>query len=240
MFQDYLKQYRAIITEDNPNNGICFDGVVDPARYFINKKRLMFLLKETNGNKNNGERNESLSDWDYMEWVRKQSDACEPLYRSVYRNIAMWAKMFDVCANEHRELVTSEFIDDSGIIVDKRLLTSLKNIAIVNLKKSWGTEQTDWYQMKQYLEDSSRRKILLHQIEELRPTIVLCGGTFDFAQQIFGKGCAVLEKESPSGQKICFFEAENTIFVQCYHPSRPGWSRHESFEHIKNIFNAIL
>lgn len=240
MFKEYLKQYRSIITENNPNNGICYDGAVDPVRYFSNKNRLLFLLKETNGNNNNGGHNEILSDWDYMEWVRNQADAIEPLYRSVYRNIAMWSKMFAVCANEQRNLMEDEFIDDDGVIIDAGLLNSLKNIAIVNLKKSWGVEQTDWYQMKEYLKDTQRKEILLYQMEELKPTIVLCGGTFDFALQIFGKDAEVVVKETPSGQTVSFFAKNETIFVQCYHPSRPGWSRLKSFEHMKNIFDAIM
>ena len=240
MFKAFLEAHREIIIEPNAHNGICFDGAVDTLRYFKNKQRLVFLLKETNGNKNNGERNENLTDWDYMEWVRKQSDGIEPLYRSVYRNIAMWSKMFCVYAKEQREPVLSEFIDNCGIVVNRQLLDSLKDIAIINLKKSWGVEQTDWNQMKQYLENPRRQEILLHQMAELKPTLVLCGGTFDFAHQIFGGNCNISKVMIPSGQKVCFFKVNDIIFVQCYHPSRPGWSRKNSFEHIKNIFSVVL
>lgn len=138
MFKEYLNQYRTIITENNPNNGICYDGAVDPSQYFSKRNRLMFLLKETNGNNNNGEHNEILFDWDYMEWVRKQANGSEPLYRSVYRNIAMWSKMFNVYANENREPVESEFLDNGSIIIDKSLLNSLRDVAIVNLIKKLG------------------------------------------------------------------------------------------------------
>lgn len=60
MFKAYLEQYRDIITENNPNNGICFDGAVSPDDYFTREHRPMFLLKETKGNNNNGERNAIL------------------------------------------------------------------------------------------------------------------------------------------------------------------------------------
>lgn len=240
MFKSYLQARRETITENNPQNGICFDGAVDPPRYFANEIRLAFLLKETNGNKNNGEHNEILEDWDYMKWVNRQADNIEPLYRSVYRNVAMWAKMFAVRTRGQRELDASEFIDENGIVVNEALLDSLKDIAIINLKKSWGVEQTDWYQMKQYLENPERRDILIYQIEALKPTVVLCGGTFDFAYEIFGEGCSISEIVSQSGQKVCFFKVNEILFVQCYHPSRPGWSRYKSFDHIKNIFDVVL
>ena len=241
MFKEYLEQYRGIITENNPDNGICFDGAVRPDVFFARERRLMFLLKETNGNNNNGERNDVLTDWDYMEWVRMQAEQAEPLYRSVFRNIAMWSRMFEVVNDEERELVVSEFMDENGLIIDKSLCASLKNIAIVNLKKSWGVEQTDWYKMQEYLEsDNQRREILLHQVEILKPTIVLCGGTFDFAQSIFGNTECVKEAKGLDGQKNRYFEHDLTTFVECYHPSRPGWSRVDSFNYVKNIFKYFL
>lgn len=241
MFKDFLKRYRETITENNPNNGICFDGAVSPDDYFTHENRLMFLLKETNGNNNNGERNDVLADWDYMEWVRMQAEQTEPLYRSVFRNIAMWSRMFEVFTAEEREPVESEFIDENGLTIDKPLCASLKNIAIVNLKKSWGVEQTDWYKMKEYLEsDNQRKEILLHQVNILKPTIVLCGGTFDFAQSIFGNTECMKEVEGFVGQKIRYFEYNSTAFVDCYHPSRPGWSRVDSFNYVNNIFKYFF
>lgn len=96
MFKEYLNQFRELITANNPDNGICYDGVVDKEHYFSKEKRLMFLLTETNGNDNNGRRNDVLNDWEYMAWVYNQALMKEPLYRSVYRNISMWSRMFNI------------------------------------------------------------------------------------------------------------------------------------------------
>ena len=234
MFKEYLKQYREIITDNNPNNGICFDGVVSE-HFFSRDKRLMLLLKETNGNDNNGDRNDVLTDWNYMDWVYKQALQEEPLYRSVYRNIAMWSRMFNICIDEKRMPEVVELIDENGIIVDDKLCGSLLNVSIVNLKKSWGTESTDWNEMDKYLDNSQRREILKHQLSELKPTLVLCGGTFDFAKKVF-----VNDAEEKIKNGVRFFERESTIFANCYHPSRPGWSREDSFNHANNIFKTFL
>lgn len=241
MFKDYLEKYRETITENNPNNGICFDGAVDRNCYFAREKRLMLLLKETNGNKNNGEKNEILGDWDYMKWVHDQANQKESLYRSVFRNIAMWARMFEIYIDEGREPAISEVIDENGLIIDRTLCESMLGIAIVNLKKSWGVEQTDWNKMKEYIDsDSKRKEILLHQFDVLKPSVVFCGGTFDFAKIVFDPKCCIKEIESLDGQKIKSFEYGTAIFVDCYHPSRPGWSRENSFIYANNIFKAIL
>ena len=235
MFKDYLNKFRGLITEENENNGICYDGVVDKEHYFAREKRLMFLLKETNGNDNNGDRNDVLNDWEYMGWVYNQALMKEPLYRSVYRNIAMWSRMFNVYADEKRTPEAYEFINENGIIIDEKLCNSLLDISIINLKKSWGNEATDWNKMDRYLDDKQRRQILRYQICELKPTLVLCGGTFDFAKKIFDNN---VEEKSQEG--IRYFVKDSSIFVSCYHPSKPGWSRQKSFDHIDRIFKNFI
>lgn len=235
MFREYLEQFRDVITENNTKNGICFDGVADRKQYFSREKRLMFLLKETNGNDNNGDKNDVLTDWDYMEWVRKQALREEPLYRSVYRNIAMWSRMFNIYTDEKRPPQKSELIDENGLILDDKLYRSLLDISVVNLKKSWGTESTDWNEMDKYLDEEKRREILHHQMDVLKPTLVFCGGTFDFAKKVFGNG---IEESQKNG--VRFFEFDSIVFVSCYHPSRPGWKREDSFNHANDILKTFL
>ena len=240
MFKDYLQQYRNSITACNPKNGICFDGAVDPERYFSKKPRLLFFLKETNGNNNDGSANIELSDWDYMQWVRDQACQKEPLYRSVYRNIAMWSKQFDMFAAGH-EPASNDLIDSNGLIINDDLCSALSGIALINLKKSWGKDQTDWSEMKRYLdEDALRREILVHQIDTLKPDLVLCGGTFDFVYDIFGGETPFHQVLCEDGQRIDYFQREETTFARCYHPSKPGWAREDSFTHANNIFRLYF
>lgn len=239
MFKEYLRQYRHEITEGNPNNGICFDGAVNPELFFAHNKRLMFLLKETNGNDMNGKRNNVTTDWDYMAWVQKQANGEEDLYRSAFRNIAMWSKMFNTYVIGKKPSI-DEFIDSNRLIINQALCKSLENIAIINLKKSWGTEQTDWNSMNAYLKDRVRKEILMNQVNVLKPMLVLCGGTFDFAYMIFGDNCQIQKQECANGSEIEFFIKEQTVFVKCYHPSRPGWSRQDSFNHMNAILGTLL
>ena len=116
MFKTYLETQRAIITEDNPNNGICFDGAVEPSQYFGNKCRLAFLLKETNGNKSNGERNEILSDWDYMEWVREQASNRVLLYNPFGRH--SFSAQSHICRSEN--FCKASFTRVIGLNQDRR------------------------------------------------------------------------------------------------------------------------
>lgn len=240
MFKDYLLPYRDSITEFDPKNGICFDGAVDPDHYLAKKPHLLYFLKETNGNNKDGSANTELSDWDYMQWVRDQACMKEPLYRSVYRNIAMWSRQFDLFTSGH-EPVIADLIDSNGLIINKELCGALYGIALINLKKSWGKEQTDWSQMKRYLEeDPLRREILIHQVDTLRPDLVLCGGTFDFVYNIFGSDNPYRQVICEDGQRVDYFRRGNAAFVNCCHPSKPGWAREDSFTHANNVFRLYF
>ena len=240
MFKEYLLQYRKAIVGDNENNGICFDGTPNPDRYFSKTPRLMFFLKETNGNNNDGTSATELTDWDYMSWVRDQATQKKSLYRAVYRNIAMWARQFDLYASGRRPQV-SDLIDSNGLIINKELCEALNGIAIINLKKSWGYEQTNWSDMNRYLEEVPQRKeLLLHQVEVLKPNLVLCGGTFDFVHRIFGEATPLQTFVCEDGQRLDYFHKNDTLFVSCYHPSKHGWAREKSFNHANNIFDLFF
>ena len=80
-----------VSTQETPN-GICFDGIVDEAVFYAQPKKVIFLLKETNGNDDRGETQESYSDWDYRGWLQHQQANDEPgdeensrvFYKSIY------------------------------------------------------------------------------------------------------------------------------------------------------------
>ena len=134
----------------------------------------------------------------------------------------MWAKQFDLYATGQRPKV-SDLIDSSGLIINAELCDALNGIPIINSKKSWGCEQTNWSDTNRYLEEVPQHKeILLHQVEVLAPDLALCGGTFDFVHGIFGNGIPIQTTICKDGQRIDFFQKANTIFASCYHPSKPG------------------
>lgn len=134
MFKEYLSQFRNVITDGNDNNGICFDGVVNPNVFKKQKKKLIFLLKETNGNNNDGTNCVYHEDWDYMKWVQEQANGEVGLYRSAFRNIAMWSKMFSEFV-EGKNPRIDEYIDIDGLKIDDEMRKSLEKIGIINLKK---------------------------------------------------------------------------------------------------------
>ena len=53
-------------------NGICYDGIIDETMFYSdgNSPRVIFLLKETNGNDPHGKAPDHL--WDYRDWLEHQ------------------------------------------------------------------------------------------------------------------------------------------------------------------------
>ena len=99
-------------TYETPN-GICFDGIVDEQVFNEQPKKVIFLLKEPNGNDSKGKAHECYADWDYRSWLQHQQANAEPggggdshaFYKTFY-NVCMWLDVFDdILAGESKVLL---------------------------------------------------------------------------------------------------------------------------------------
>ena len=93
--QSLLRENRtALLQADlstvSASNGICYDGIVDEAEFYSaqNSLRVIFLLKETNGNDKHGNTPEDLSDWHYRDY-QQATKGTEPLYRT-WPGVKFW------------------------------------------------------------------------------------------------------------------------------------------------------
>lgn len=83
--KDLLKNKQEVLLQadgstNNRENGICFDGIVDETCFDKQPKKVIFLLKETNGNDDKGQEPESYNEWDYRSWLQHQQANNEPVY----------------------------------------------------------------------------------------------------------------------------------------------------------------
>ena len=227
---------RKEILYGDENNGICYDGIVDEKSWRNTKYKLAFLLKETNGNDKNGEKIEVQSDWDYIGWIKKLSTKEEPLYPT-FRNIAMWSSVFfDIFENGETDM--GKYIDNSTLKITDELLSNLRKIAVVNLKKSWGTGSSDWNELDKHLSNDKIRSLLIKEMDLINADVVICGSNqvFDFALTIWGG--AKKEFSTPNGNTINYFETGKTVFVQFYHPACRK-KREVMFDYSKDTFAAL-
>lgn len=244
LFEDnYHGLIAADITTPVKKNGICYDGIVDEAEFEKCKltygANMVFLLKETNGNMSIRQSDgtivtmlpDVLPDWDYRRWLQEQQaggkHSDDPMYSNAfygaaYNKLCMWTELFyDTLADE--VLPFNEYKKTRYNEANFRNI--LKRTGVVNLKKTWGDQQTDWKDLYSYLwrnMDSIPQQVLRAEMEIISPDVVICGSrqTFDIVQNIFdGPVCRVM---LPDGTPFDYMEKNRIIYIDFYHPSCRG------------------
>jgi len=249
------KLLSADITTPVKQNGICFDGIIDEEEFDKCAKKVIFLLKETNGNstiKSDDGTNktglpEALPDWDYRKWLQEQQaygyesyngfDSSR-FYGFTFNKICMWVDVFCDCLSG-----VDESFDDykKSRYNETNFRNILRRIGVVNLKKTWGSASTKWSDLYSYLHQENNKTpldVLRKEIEIIKPDIVICGGeqVFDFAQEIFcGEVCSM---KVTDGTRFRYFKNEDMVFLDFYHPSCRK-SIQKSYNYAKMRFNVI-
>lgn len=225
---------RADTTSAVTPNGLCFDGIICEDSYDLQPKKLMFLLKETNGNDSKGNAPDQYQDWDYRAWLEYQQ--CKNLPEPNFGNLALYRTFYNL------GIVVDVFYGGSGSAEEETVRKNLGKTAIVNLKKTWGSASTPWKSLNQYLQNDTVKETLLRQIDIIKPAVVVCGGKtdiLDFAQKLFVPNTE--SSVSVGTESIRHFKYHDIIFVDFYHPScRKGYEfmrrySKEVFASIKNI-----
>ena len=158
-------------------DGFIKDGIIKPHIWFQSECRPLFLLKEAyNGNG-------SKDSWDLCEWIRSDVESVGKI--STWMTISLWAKGIINTNAEALYHLPNE-------IEQRRLgISCLDNIAVVNLRKSGGQKASDHEILKQYV--AFDKSELSHEIILIQPTVIICGGTFRYIKDIFGKSLIWLE-----------------------------------------------
>lgn len=224
--RELLEQHRsallqADVTTKTLKNGICYDGIVEETMFESLPQKVVFLLKETNGNDSDGERPNELSDWDYRAWLQEKQavsfeSSGEKLYRTFY-SLCMWIDVFyDTLA---KKAVSFETYCADQRLEPENLRKNLTKTAVINLKKTWGGGSTKWKDLHSYLQNDVTKSIVRKQLDIIAPHFVICGSreVFDFAKEIF----QAQEGSLPinSGNAISYFKFNKMIFLDFYHPA---------------------
>ena len=159
------------------------DGIIHPATWFESSgEKVLFILKEAYSARKDEE-------WDLAKWLCgekctktcfNQCSKCWPTGYT-YNHVAEQAHMI---------LAQSEIFDEwlgaqkgsriSYLNAKKKIL---KEIAVINIKKFSGAKRSRARELRRYTEDY--KGMLKEQIEIIRPTVIVCGGTYTYLQQIF-------------------------------------------------------
>lgn len=250
--QKLLTENREILLNGESTNGICFDGIVDEDCFEQQPVKLLVLLKETNGNDSEGKHQTVLPDWDYRNWLKAQQAEGKPMpgelrntfYSSTFRKLCLWlSEFFEIVATGDCDL-NQYFFADGSVDISK-VRASLKKVALVNLKKSWGTEKTDAGKLYDYATKPAIVPILKLQIEMIAPDFVLCCSSevFEIVKKIYeieNKDCITKQSETIPNKLIRFMMVGKTVFIDFIHPAWYEKKDFELAEYAKEVFTWIL
>jgi hypothetical protein len=145
----------------NPNL-FCADGIVDEDAYLGSSPKLLFLLKEVNGDCEG-------QGWDLRKFLFDKGGR-----PATWKNITRWVEGIRQLPNE---TPWQEIVD----INDERRIKALRSIAAINLKKSPGSHTAFWRDISSVAlidKEFLKKQILLSDAD----VIVCCGtsGTYEW------------------------------------------------------------
>lgn len=217
LFEEMKRTYRPEEQDLLVQDGLCMKSLalsLNPAdsnywpeeKWIKSEKRVLFLLKEPNGNEGD----------DYRDW--KWADGKETFGNS----LAYWLQGL-METNETRVMNYNDLSWRDEIL-------SKYPLAIVNVKKIAGDSTANWDEIRAYAQRDSA--IIRKQIREiLEPNIIVCGGSNDcgddsrkmltIAKEIIFPDLS-FEKEN----SWCHYnEKEDILLIDSYHPSdRKSWA----------------
>lgn len=154
LFKDYV-----VTDETKTQKDIVPDGVIDEASFLNAEKKILFLLKEVNG----GEDGKGVTD--LRDFVLDNAKGRWQTWDNVYR----WV----------RTILESDSIrweDVEEVDREKDRLDILKQIAVMNVKKTSGGSSADDTELKKAAE--ANKEVLKKQIELYDADYIICGNTY--------------------------------------------------------------
>ena len=182
----------------------CFisDGIVDKDCYENSSSKICFFLKEAYSK-------ESDEDWSLTEWLNNGA------MTRMWGNVAEWT--YGITNT------TQTVIKPKPSLTKEEKSQIIRNISIVNVKKSNGFVQSNYEDLLKYANEDA--DFLRKELEILNPDIIVCGNNSSLLRVLFGAtvhndkvlddGDIDIEFMRKNGYVI----HENKIIIDFYHPA---------------------
>lgn len=157
------------------------DGPVCMERYCSAKPRIVWVLREVNHLED--------SQWDLSEFL------CNGL--SAYPH---WYSTYGFVAKVSRALLENPNCPSRSLVPANDAVDSLRDIAVINVKKTGGGPRTNWRSLRQAAEIF--RPIVIRQLLALRPEIVIAAGTADLVPKCLDSSVRILESSHPGQRRV--------------------------------------
>lgn len=201
------------------------DGIVN-AEFYNNRKstpiKILWILKEPyddfdeNGKAIGG-------GWSYTD------DLNTRLYN--YSKIPTWRRIAYASFGILKGISAYQDMDD--ILEGNGIFDVIKNIAVINVKKTPGYKQTPYKVISDAYE---KNKInLVKQIREINPEIIIGGGTLP----LFVNDLNLKESDKIINHDPSFYINDSKLFIVAYHPSYQARSLNFEEEYVDGIIGAV-
>jgi len=178
------------------------DGIVNLDTYYNSKFKILWILKEPYD-----QENENKCSWSLSGMLNMSHD--ELVDRKIHKS-KTWKPIIETTYCILNNIEQYELID--GIKDSIEMLDVLKNIAIINVKKTPGATVTPYAKLKKaYTRDN---KIILNQIDLYNPDIIIGGNTmYLFHSDLFSNAPAEYDE-------IAYWLKGSSIYIDAPHPGK--------------------
>ncbi len=186
-----------------PEKGICSDGVFDDEEWKKPSKKILFIMKDTNK----------------FEGDLKTLFENGPKYQ-MWHTISRWAGG-----------ILNNFPEFEEIDNRSAKKANIKKIASINLKKTSGGASSNMRIINAYAH--AGKELLLEQIDEIQPEIIVACGTFDSVIWLLDL------KVNPDKPHECpvFEETRNIWVIPWIHPGRVD--NRKTYNKLKKLFSKL-
>lgn len=169
------------------------DGPVCLNRYLRAPQRIVWVLREVNDTE--------TKQWDLSDFL------CNHLF-----DYPRWHCTFGLVAKVSRALLQRPVPETLPRITAREAADALRDIAIVNVKKTGGSSRLDWSDF--LLGANKFQPLLQRQLAALDPEIVLAAGTGEFIPDPSGSEAKVIRTYHPAQRHLKHAEFYDCIFRQ--------------------------
>ena len=184
---------------DHQNNVFICDGIVCPEQWFSQDIRPLFLLKEAyGGNK----------DWNL---ITEHLLTSGRMGRGTWHRVTVWTMGL---LSTSQSKIEPYFVDEAMKYYGNQFL---QQIAVVNVKKSGGTNNSDMTLINQYA--AADKEELRKEIELIDPTVIVCGYTISSLNIIMGSSVKNYDHVEPNLYYHMTLNGHDVIVLDYWHPS---------------------
>lgn len=200
-----FSEWKELVKRDSPAFFVT-DGIVCEDAWEKAALRVLYLLKEVNG---------ADDEWDERDYLGKYNEKDDYIktHSPTIDILIKW--QFGIM-----DAGKSNWSEVENQLQNKELQSDLlKQICLVNIKKTAGGGIVDWEQFDAYFANTANHTFLNQQLSLYNPQIVVCGGTAWHLCKIKGWN---YDEWQQTSRGVRYYRDSNVTYIEFCHPNNRG------------------